>query len=668
MAAATSPRFEGGQWVISRYADACAVLSDDRFAVPEAPPGGTGIETGIETGMGWLRGAVSRFANGRRHAEGRRAAVAALAPLDPVRLREAARRRAGTALRDGVPFDAVARRIPVAVLADVLCGDSGSDPDEVADLVGVIADAYFPGTGPDAPADAALDRLLCLIALAPLARLGAPSVDVFPRRSESLVPRSPLAPRSRHRRAPRGVARSSVQTPPRPSRVSGWRWLAPGRPEAGTLATTVMLLVQACDSTAGLIRNAARHLTGRPDPATIDELLEETLRLDPPLKVLRRVTTERVTLGDVVVEAGTAVVIDVPAAGRDAAVPSTRPPGAAHLTFGHGLRPCPGDRLALSLAAGVLEAVADSRHTAGTPGARAFALFREMHHGPAPLVLPNAWDYASAAALARAGFTAVGTTSLGVAAVAGKPDGEGATRDETVALARRLARLPCLVSVDIEGGFGGTPGQVADLAAELAAFGVVGVNLEDGRPGGRLAPLAAVQEAVAAIKERVPGMFVNARTDTFWLATTLTGDEAGTAEDRLRPGERTAGEESRLRPEDRVAGKEPSGAEMLDEALRRCRAYAEAGADGVFVPGVAEAEHIRALAGGTGVPLNVLFLPAGPTVAGLAELGVRRISCGSLLYRAALGAAVTTALAVAEGGPVATGLPGYAEVQALLKG
>ncbi|WP_433212195.1 cytochrome P450 [Microtetraspora malaysiensis] len=630
MAAATSPRFEGGQWVISRYADACAVLSDDRFAVPEAPPGGTGIETGIETGMGWLRGAVSRFANGRRHAEGRRVAVAALTPLDPVRLREAARRRAGTALRDGVPLDAVARRIPVAVLADVLCGDSGSDPDEVADLVGVIADAYFPGTGPDAPADAALDRLLCLLR------------SLRSRGSGRLQAMSSLLTRSRSSLAPHSLLSPDTAAP-----LAG--------PEDGTLATTVMLLVQACDSTAGLIRNAARSLTRRPDAVAIDELLEETLRFDPPLKVLRRVATERVTLGDVVVEAGTAVVIDVPAAGRDAAVSSTRPPGTAHLTFGHGLRPCPGDRLALSLAAGVLEAVADSRRTAATPGERAFAAFREMHHGPAPLVLPNAWDYASAAALARAGFAAVGTTSLGVAAVAGKPDGEGATRDETVALARRLARLPCLVSVDIEGGFGGTPGQVADLAAELAAFGVVGVNLEDGRPGGRLAPVAAVQEAVAAIKERVPGMFVNARTDTFWLATTVTGDEAGTAEGRLRP-------------EDQVARKEPSGAEMLDEALRRCWAYAEAGADGVFVPGVAEAEHIRALAGGTGVPLNVLFLPAGHTVAGLAELGVRRISCGSLLYRAALGAAVTTALAVAEGGPVATGLPGYAEVQALLKG
>ncbi|MGI5489246.1 cytochrome P450 [Microtetraspora malaysiensis] len=662
MAAATSPRFEGGQWVISRYADACTVLSDDRFAVPEAPPG----ETGIETGLGWLRGAVSRFANGRRHAEGRRAAVAALTPLDPVRLREAARRRAGTALRDGAPLDAVARRIPVAVLADTLCGDSESDPDEVADLVGVIADAYFPGTGPDGPADAALDRLCSLLSLRSRG-LGAPSGDVFPRLSESLVPRSPLVPQSRHRRAPRGVARLSVQTPPRSSPVSGWRWLPPGRSEGESLATTVMLLVQACDSTAGLIRNAARRLTGRPAPAAIDELLEETLRLDPPLKVMRRVAKERVTLDDVVVEAGTAVVIDVPAASRDGAVSSTRSPGVAHLTFGHGFRPCPGDRIARSLAAGVLEAVADSRRTAGT-GERACAAFREMHHGPAPLVLPNAWDYASAAALARAGFAAVGTTSLGVAAVAGKPDGEGATRDETVALARRLARVPCLVSVDIEGGFGGTPGQVADLAAELAGFGVVGVNLEDGRPDGRLAPMAAVQETVAAIKERVPGMFVNARTDTFWLATTSTGDEVGTAEDRLQPGERIAGEESRFRPEDQVVGKEPSGAEMLDEALRRCRAYAEAGADGVFVPGVAETEHIRALVGGAGAPLNVLFLSARHTVAGLAELGVRRISCGSLLYRAALGAAVTTALAVAKGGPVAADLPGYAEVQALLKG
>ncbi|WP_067184915.1 isocitrate lyase/phosphoenolpyruvate mutase family protein [Microtetraspora niveoalba] len=598
MASDIPPRFEGGQWVVSRYADVCAVLADDRFTVAEAPSG--------ETGMTWLRGAVSRFTNGRRHADRRRAAVEALAPLDPVRLRAAARRRARAALRDGSDLDAISRRVPVAVLAAALRADSnapagsmgsvgsadGAEPeggDEVvADLVGVIADAYFPGTGPDAPADEALERLAHLL----------------------------------------------------------------GNPGPRALATTVMVLVQGCDSTAGLIRNAASRLTGPLDPDGIDDLLAETLRLDPPIKVMRRVAAERVTLGGVVIEAGAGVVLDLVAANGDVdgerpgGVEGERPP---HLTFGHGVRPCPGDRIALSLAAGVLEALAQARsapgagRTAGTGRNPACEAFRAMHHEPHPLVLPNAWDYGSAAVLARAGFAALGTTSLGVAGVAGKPDAEGETREETIELARRLAGLPCLLTVDIEGGFGGTPRQVGDLVAELAALGVVGVNLEDGRPGGRLAPVTAVQERVAAIKERVPDMFVNARTDTFWLGVTSAGDIPG-------------------------AGDPASASGMLDEALARARAYAEAGADGIFVPAVAEEEHIRALVDGVGLPLNVLFVPGRHTVARLAELGVRRISCGSLLYRAALGATLTTALAVAKGGPVAADLPGYADIEALLNG
>lgn len=112
------------------------------------------------------------------------------------------------------------------------------------------------------------------------------------------------------------------------------------------------------------------------------------------------------------------------------------------------------------------------------------AAFRALHQAGAPLLLPNAWDYASAAALAAAGFAVVGTTSLGVAAAHGLRDAEGWARSETLALARRLGGLPCLVTVDIEAGFSDGPGEVADLAAELSAAGSVGVNLEDGRPGG----------------------------------------------------------------------------------------------------------------------------------------------------------------------------------------
>lgn len=114
-----------------------------------------------------------------------------------------------------------------------------------------------------------------------------------------------------------------------------------------------------------------------------------------------------------------------------------------------------------------------------------FEAFRALHRPGRPLFLPNAWDRASAAALAARGFPAIGTTSLGVAAAAGLPDAAGATRETTLWLARDLVRLPVLVSVDIEGGFGPTPEDVAELAADLERLGVAGVNIEDGLHGER---------------------------------------------------------------------------------------------------------------------------------------------------------------------------------------
>jgi 2-methylisocitrate lyase-like PEP mutase family enzyme len=252
--------------------------------------------------------------------------------------------------------------------------------------------------------------------------------------------------------------------------------------------------------------------------------------------------------------------------------------------------------------------------------------FRDLHRGERPFVLPNAWDYASAAALAARGFAAVGTTSLGVAAAAGKPDGTGSTRAETVDLARRLRGLPCLVTVDIEGGFSERPEEVADVVAELAELGVVGVNIEDGRADGTLAPIDHQRSVIGSVKSRVPEMFVNARTDTHWL-------------------------------------RRPTPA-ALEEALRRVREFADAGADGVFVPGVTEDATIGALVERAGVPLNVLFVP-GLSLDRLAALGVRRVSTGSLLFRAALTAAVEAAAAVASGDTPAKDLVSYAEVQAL---
>lgn len=234
--------------------------------------------------------------------------------------------------------------------------------------------------------------------------------------------------------------------------------------------------------------------------------------------------------------------------------------------------------------------------------------FHDLHRQDRPLLLPNAWDHASAAALAAQGHRAVGTTSLGVAAGAGKPDATGAIRDENLALARRLRDLPVLLSVDIEGGGSDDPAAVAEHAAELAELGVVGVNLEDGRPDGTLASADLAATKIAAVRDAVPELFVNARTDAWWLGVP----------------------------------------ELLSEASARARLYLEAGADGFFVPGAPEG-LIPRLATDVRLPLNVLFLPGGPDVATLGRLGVARVSTGSLLFRVALGAALDLADAARAG-------------------
>lgn len=269
-------------------------------------------------------------------------------------------------------------------------------------------------------------------------------------------------------------------------------------------------------------------------------------------------------------------------------------------------------------------------NTPTTPRER-YEAFRALHHGAKPLLLPNAWDHASAAALVARGFGAVATTSLGVAAASGKPDGAGVTRDENVALARRLARLPALITVDAEGGYSEDPAEVAELAAELAAAGVAGLNLEDGRSDGGLVDLDRQCAIIAAVKQAVPDLFVNARTDAYWLGT-----PAGTP---------------------------------LAEVLRRGAAFVEAGADGVFVPGLDDDAEIDAVVRGLEAPLNVLFNPERHTYGRLAELGVARISCGSLLFRTALHSAVDLAWSIAADtygpGKAAADVPNYADTQSL---
>ncbi|MFE0191407.1 isocitrate lyase/phosphoenolpyruvate mutase family protein [Streptomyces sp. NPDC058989] len=263
--------------------------------------------------------------------------------------------------------------------------------------------------------------------------------------------------------------------------------------------------------------------------------------------------------------------------------------------------------------------------------------FHALHHADQPLLLPNAWDVASAVALAGAGFAAIGTTSLGVAAAHGYPDGRALAevRDATLALALRLnGRLACPYTVDIEGGFGGDPAQVAELAGELAEAGAAGLNLEDGLPGGAgLQDPVRQAELISAAKERAPGLFLNARIDTHWLV------------DAPPP---------------------------LSVTLARAESYLAAGADGIFVPGIVADDDVSALVSEVPAPLNILFAPGRHTVSRLAELGVRRISTGSLLFRTALSATLGAADAIRTGRElpdVAGGggaLLGYEEVQRLL--
>ncbi|CAM4274068.1 isocitrate lyase/phosphoenolpyruvate mutase family protein [Nocardia ninae] len=250
-------------------------------------------------------------------------------------------------------------------------------------------------------------------------------------------------------------------------------------------------------------------------------------------------------------------------------------------------------------------------------------IFHELHHGDRPLVLPNAWDFGSAAILAAEGFPAIGTTSLGVAVATGLPDGTGVTADATMALARLLVRLPVPVTVDIEGGFSENPSAVAEYVAQLAGLGIAGVNLEDGRAETTLAEPDHQSELIAAIKARSPELFVNARVDTYWLKLDT---------DTTRP---------------------------------RVDQYTAAGADGIFVPGLTDPDEISRIVAATPLPLNVLYSPTGPSLTTLADLGVRRVSTGSLLYRTALAAAVDAARAVRDDNPTTSEAPSYGRVQAL---
>jgi 2-methylisocitrate lyase-like PEP mutase family enzyme len=247
--------------------------------------------------------------------------------------------------------------------------------------------------------------------------------------------------------------------------------------------------------------------------------------------------------------------------------------------------------------------------------------FKDLHQGAVPLVLPNAWDLPSALMFLDAGFTAIGTISLGLAASHGHTDGSRAVRELAQKLTQELSTLQCFVSVDIEDGFADVADDVARYVEGLAADGI---NIEDSTNGQLVAP-AMHAAKVAAIKAHTPNVFVNARVDNFWL------------------------------------GEEP----MITAVVARARRYVDAGADGIFVPGTLAPAQISALTEAVPVPVNVLATPEY-TLEQLTALGVRRISTGSLPYRAALDAAVRVATDV-RGGRAAETETTYARVQEMVR-
>ena len=259
-----------------------------------------------------------------------------------------------------------------------------------------------------------------------------------------------------------------------------------------------------------------------------------------------------------------------------------------------------------------------------------FERFREYHNGPGILVLPNAWDAATARIFEVAGFAAIGSTSAGVANSLGYPDGNRTSRDEMLEVVARIVRaVEAPVTADVESGYG----DPVATAKAVAGVGAVGMNLEDAI-GDRLVDLSAQVAIIREIRALDVPVVINARNDIY-LAN--IGDPAT----------------------------------QFARTVERLNAYREAGADCLFAPGVRDAETIAALAREVRGPLNILASVGTPPVSELHRLGVARVSVGSGPARAAFGLVRRIAEELRDKGSYERMLNGqvpYAEINAMLRG
>lgn len=245
--------------------------------------------------------------------------------------------------------------------------------------------------------------------------------------------------------------------------------------------------------------------------------------------------------------------------------------------------------------------------------------FRALHERPGIFIMPNPWDAGTAKLFASLGFEALATTSLGLANALGRVDGALAiSRDELIANCREIAAATELpVNADLENGYADDPGKAATIFKLAAAAGIVGGSIEDasGNPDKPIYDLSLAVERVAAAAE--------------------------TAHALPFPFTLTARAENFLH-----------GRRDLDDTVRRLQAFAAAGADVLYAPGLRDLETIRQVVAAVGKPLNVVMSAADPdlTAQQLAGAGVKRISVGGALSRLAFAAVREAAIAMREGG------------------
>ena len=240
-------------------------------------------------------------------------------------------------------------------------------------------------------------------------------------------------------------------------------------------------------------------------------------------------------------------------------------------------------------------------------------ILRKLHQGPRILVLPNAWDVASARIFEEAGFPAIATSSAGVANSLGYPDIERIPRDEMIWMVKRIARAVSVpVTADVEAGYGDPVGT----ARAVLDAGAVGMNLEDSAVDGSLADLQAQVRIIEKVRAAAD-IVINARTDFSLFGV---GDAAT----------------------------------RFERTVERLNAYRKAGADSLFAPGVRDAETIGRLAKAVNGPLNILATAGAPSIAELERLGVRRVSVGSGPMRASMGLTQRIAKELKERGTFAS--------------